>query len=160
MMKWPSGLFSYWHTSAPTSGAPRSAGKRRSTNARIARPRSGEGVRSPHVGAPAVRADRRDRGLAVRSANPHQLARHGIAGQSRREISAFVFEADARDAIEADLWPASGGDGRIDSFELEPELAQEWQRLTHVAVVRARHPQHARWSVELLAGRALPLAPE
>src|SRR5205814_9915802 len=99
-------------------------------------------------------------GRTVGSANAHQLERHRIAGVPCREISALVFEADARDAIEADLWPASGGGGRIDLFELEPELTQEWQRLRHVAVIGARHPQHARSSVELLAGGLVPLAPE
>ena len=116
----------------------------------------GAAVAEPHVRPPAVRSDRRDRSLAVGSSNPHEFACNGIARVPGQEIAAFMFEVDLPDAVELDLRPSLRGDGRFQLLVFELEVAQEGQRLTRIAVVRARQPQDAGPPVELLARRRNP----
>jgi hypothetical protein len=98
--------------------------------------------------------------LPVRSPRSDQLLRHRIARLSGQQVSAFPFEVDSPDAVEADLWPASGSRGGIQFLVFEIEVPQEWKRLANVAVIIARHPQDAGAPVELLRPQAVPLGPQ
>src|SRR2546428_668559 len=144
MMKCSSGLCSYWHTRASSSGAPARPGKRYPRYARAARSPSAVACRSPAVGS--------NGGPRVSSAT--LKPRHRLPGMPYMKRAPW----SAQTGIASSVNRVSPGGVPILDGELG--LLEHRQRRALVLIVLLHEPQHADRVVELALPAPLVLAPQ
>src|SRR5438309_456952 len=153
MMKCSSGLCSYWHTRASSSGAPARPGKRYPRYARAARSPSAVACRSPAVGS--------NGGPRVSSATLLEEPReHGLARKPGGEVAGVPLENRPAHLLAVDLGIAPRGLRAVQLLEREPGLLEDRQRRALVLIVLLHEPQHADRVVELALPAPLVLAPQ